>query len=121
MRTHPMLKWWQKLVVRQSTSSRFEHRQARRKRRKESCIPRFEVLEDLTLLSPMVIATIPVGTTPLGVGVNTGTNRAYVANNGSGTVSVINDLTNTVVTTINLGAGSNLGAVGVNTATNHVF
>ena len=45
----------------------------------------------------MVIATIPVGTVPVGVGVNSTTNRIYVANNGSDTVSVIDGATNAVV------------------------
>jgi autotransporter-associated beta strand protein/YVTN family beta-propeller protein len=80
-----------------------------------------ECLDDRTLPSASVIATIPVGAAPQGLDVNPGTHRAYVANTTSGTVSVINTQTNTVVTTINLGAGSNPNAVGVNTSTNRVF
>lgn len=43
-------------------------------------------------ISPTVVATIPVGTNPTGVGVNPSTDRVYVSNHLSSTVSVIADL-----------------------------
>jgi YVTN family beta-propeller protein len=50
--------------------------------------------------SNTVIATIPVGTNPMGVGVSPDGTRAYVANFGSGSVSVINAAANAVIATI---------------------
>jgi YVTN family beta-propeller protein/autotransporter-associated beta strand protein len=81
--------------------------------------PRLDTLEDRTAPSATVIATIPVGASPAGVGENAAINRTYVANNGSNTVSVINDLTNTVVATIPVGTRPN--AVGVDLSTNRVY
>ncbi|MFJ7818983.1 YncE family protein [Bacillus toyonensis] len=43
---------------------------------------------------------ILVGTSPRGVGVNPLTNRIYIANVTSNNVSVIDRITNTVITTI---------------------
>jgi YVTN family beta-propeller protein len=48
--------------------------------------------------SPVV--TITVGDTPRGVAVDSTRNRVYVANNGSGSVSVIDTTSNTVIQTI---------------------
>jgi YVTN family beta-propeller protein len=48
-------------------------------------------------------SVVAVGDSPKGLGVNSATFRAYVANSGSNTVSVINDKTNTVVATIPVG------------------
>jgi YVTN family beta-propeller protein len=59
-----------------------------------------------------VIATIPVGTNPNGVGVNPLTNRIFVTNQDDNTVSVINGVTNTVIATVPVGAHP--FAVGVN-------
>ena len=64
-------------------------------------------------------ATIPVGSTPSGVGVNAATNTAYVANALSGTVSVIDGATNAVTATVAVGSFP-LG-VGVNAATNTAY
>lgn len=50
-----------------------------------------------------VIATIGVGTTPYGVAISPDGATAYVANSGSGTVSVIDTVTNTVIATIDVG------------------
>ncbi len=69
---------------------------------------------------PTVIATIPVGTWPLfGVGVNTITNRIYVANVGSNNVSVIDGATNAVVATVSVGDFPK--AVGANPNTNRIY
>ena len=55
--------------------------------------------------APTVISTISVGTAPVGVGVNSSTNRIYVANYNSNSVSVIDGSANTVVSTISVGSG----------------
>ncbi|MED3297157.1 YVTN family beta-propeller repeat-containing protein, partial [Bacillus thuringiensis] len=47
-----------------------------------------------------VIATISVGSSPFGVGVNPSTNRIYITNANNNNVSVIDGLTNSVITTI---------------------
>src|SRR5436309_8906651 len=65
------------------------------------------------------IATISVGSTPYGVGVNPSTSRVYVANSGEGTVSVINSVTNTLVTNITVQSGPI--DIGVNSATNRIY
>jgi YVTN family beta-propeller protein len=80
-----------------------------------------EQLEDRQLLTAAVIATIPVGSSPVGLAENPTISRTYVANTLAGTVSVIDDATNTVLTTINLGAGSHPGTIGVDASTNQVF
>ena len=54
--------------------------------------------------APTVISTISVGTAPVGVGVNSSTNRIYVANYNSNSVSVIDGSANTVVSTISVGS-----------------
>jgi YVTN family beta-propeller protein len=69
--------------------------------------------------SPVLIATIPVGTGPAGVGVNPTTNMIYVANFSSNTVSVIDGTINTVTATIPVGTGP-IG-VGVNPNTNLIY
>jgi YVTN family beta-propeller protein len=50
-----------------------------------------------------VVKTIPVGTTPVGVGVTPDGTQVYVANNGSNNVSVIVRPGNTVVANIPVG------------------
>jgi len=70
-------------------------------------------------ISPTVVATIGVGSSPVGVGVNPNTNRIYVANQVSNDVSVIDGATNAVVATIPVGAGP--AGVGVNTTTNRIY
>jgi YVTN family beta-propeller protein len=66
-----------------------------------------------SLVTNTVIATIPVGTNPNGVGTNPLTNRIYVTNQDDNNVSVIDGVTQTVITTILVGARP--FAVGVNT------
>jgi len=78
---------------------------------------------------PTVIATIAVGTSPFGVGVNATTNRIYVANQFGNDVSVIDGATNTGIDTDgNAGNGITRipvgsGPIGVvaNPATNRVY
>ena len=52
-----------------------------------------------------VVATIPVGSGPVGVAVNPSGTRLYVTNRGSGNISVIDTSTNAVVATIPVGSG----------------
>ena len=52
-----------------------------------------------------VVASVPVGTSPMGVVVNPEGTRAYVANAASGTVSVIDTATDAVIATVPVGAG----------------
>lgn len=66
-----------------------------------------------------VVATIPVGAGPSSVAVNPRTNRIYVANRDSDTVSVIDGATNTVVSTIPVEGGPT--GVAVNAKTNRVY
>jgi YVTN family beta-propeller protein len=70
-------------------------------------------------LAQAVVATISVGKSPTGVGVNSRTNKIYVANSGDNTVSVIDGTTNTVTATI---TGVTSGQqVAVNSITNRTF
>jgi YVTN family beta-propeller protein len=55
--------------------------------------------------------TIAVGTGPEGVAVDSATDIAYVANNGDGTVSVINGATNVVSATIGIDSATDLEGV----------
>ena len=50
-----------------------------------------------------VVATVPVGLSPEGVAITPDGKNAYVANSGSGTVSVIDTATNTVAATVPVG------------------
>ncbi|MCB9305668.1 MAG: beta-propeller fold lactonase family protein [Lewinellaceae bacterium] len=50
-----------------------------------------------------VVATIPVGTKPVGVAVSPDGTRVYTGNTGSSSVSVINTATNSIVATIPVG------------------
>jgi len=51
---------------------------------------------------PCVVATIPVGSKPVGVAVDVH-DHVFVTNSGANTVSVINSVTNTVSATLNVG------------------
>ncbi len=70
-------------------------------------------------ISPTVIATVPVGTWPWGVGVNPATDRVYVTNIGSNSVSVIDGAVNAVIATVPVGTQPT--GVGVNPATDRVY
>ncbi len=62
-------------------------------------------------LTTGVTTTIPVGLAPLGLAVNTVTNRIYVANSGSDSVSVISGATLMVIGTLPVGAAPHFVAV----------
>ena len=66
-----------------------------------------------------VVATVAVGTNPIAVGVNPTTNKVYVANIGSNTVSVIDGATNSVVATPTVGTDPR--AIGVNLTNGKVY
>lgn len=51
-----------------------------------------------------VVATVPVGASPLSVVVNPAGTRVYVANSGNNNVSVIDTSTNTIVVTVSVGS-----------------
>ena len=70
-------------------------------------------------VSQTVVETIQVGDEPAGVGVNTQTNRIYVANWADDDVSVINGATNTLLTDVTVGDAP--AGVGVNTQTNRIY
>jgi YVTN family beta-propeller protein len=66
-----------------------------------------------------VVATVTVGSSPLGVAVHPNGSRVYVANNGSGTISVIDTLSNAVVAAPFAGFG--LFGIGVTPTGSHVY
>jgi len=68
---------------------------------------------------PTVIATISVGDHPCGVALNPNSNRIYVPNHHTPTVSVIDGASNTVVATV--AVGSNPCGVAVNPNTNRIY
>lgn len=68
---------------------------------------------------PTLVTTVAVGTHPVGVAVNAETNRIYVANDNSLSVSVVDGATNTVVAAIPV--GGNPFFVAVNSRTNRVY
>lgn len=63
------------------------------------------VMDTATLMNT---ASITVGNTPGRIGIPRGANKLYVLNTGDGTVSVINLTTETVQSTITIGAGKDL-------------
>jgi YVTN family beta-propeller protein len=66
-----------------------------------------------------VVATVPVGSAPLGVAVNRVGTLAYVANQNDNTVSVIDTTGNTVVATVPV--GTNPRGVAINPAATYVY
>ena len=66
-------------------------------------------------------ATIPVGSRPVGVAVNTTTGKIYVANSGSNNVSVIDGASNTVVATVTDPHAIAPVALAVNATTNTIY
>lgn len=67
-----------------------------------------------------VIATVPVGQVPISVAVNPVTDKIYVSNLGSGTISVIDGATNSA-TTIGVPNASLMQGIRVNPVTNKVY
>ena len=66
-------------------------------------------------------ATIPVGSGPVGVAVNTTTGKIYVANSGSNNVSVIDGASNAVVATVTDPHAIAPVALAVNATTNTIY
>lgn len=66
-----------------------------------------------------IVATVQVGTEPVGVGANPTTNRIYVADRADNLVSVIDGTSNTVTATVNV--GNKPQSLGVNPVTNRVY
>ena len=67
-----------------------------------------------------VLTTIPVGNTPSDITVNDFTNRIYVSNGGSNSVTVIDGATNTVIGSP-IPVGNAPGGIAVNPITNKVY
>lgn len=66
-----------------------------------------------------VVDTISVGTNPYAVAINPATNRTYIANYSSGTITVINGATSDTIGTI--AVGTNPRAVAVNALNNKIY
>ena len=69
--------------------------------------------------SHFVTDIISVGSFPLGISVNPYTNLIYVTNNQSGTVSVIDGDTNSIINTVKVGNGP--AGISVNSNTNMIY
>lgn len=67
-----------------------------------------------------VVDEIEVGTEPYGIVVNPNTNKIYIVNSGSGSVSVLNGATNTVIM-VEINMGSQPYALAVNSRTNKIY
>ena len=76
------------------------------------------MLATLAAFGQSVIATVPVGKTPLGMAVNPATGKVYVTNQGSNTVSVIDEGDQHGTATITV--GSEPMAVAINQLTNKI-
>lgn len=72
----------------------------------------------LAVHAQTVVATLSTGLQPVSVAVNPATNKIYVANSVSGTVSVIEGATNSTAT-VNAGVSPN--SIAINTATNKIY
>ena len=72
----------------------------------------------LPILAQQVIATVPVGTGPGGEAINPVTNKIYVSNYNSGTVTIIDGST---LATTDVNVGTLPVAVAVNSSTNKIY
>lgn len=72
-------------------------------------------------LADQVVATIPVGGNPSPVAINPITDRIYVLNEGSHSISVIDGSTNSVIDTITVGGNISGDRIDVNAKTNMVY
>ncbi len=79
----------------------------------------FLALTTVALAAPKIVAIIPVQISPNGIWTNPITNRTYVSNSNSNTVSVIDGLTNTVLA--NVPVGNTPIGVNVNSTTNRIY
>ena len=82
------------------------------------------ILLTLTLsLNQAYATTIPVGSGPMGVTLDSNLNEIFVTNSASNTVSVISDATNRVTATIIVGSHpeNSLAGVAFDSNTNEVF
>ncbi|MNN47414.1 hypothetical protein D3C81_1618320 [compost metagenome] len=77
-----------------------------------------EVVSVIDGITNTVIATIPVGDNPVGLEVNSASNKVYVANSISSNVYIINSLTNTVD---NIVPVTGVISLGVNPLTNRIY
>jgi|SRR5579859_6741407 len=68
-----------------------------------------------------LVATIPVGSAPVGVAVNATSNKIYVANSFSNNISVIDGASNTVVATVTDPNAVAPVAVAINPTTNTIY
>ena len=66
-----------------------------------------------------LITTVPVGSNPVAVAVNSATNKIFAVNKKSNTLSVIDGATNTTATTVNVGQSP--VALAVNSTTNKIY
>src|SRR5437879_3454275 len=66
-----------------------------------------------------LVTSVKVGAAPTGVAVNSSTNRVYVANGLSGTLSVVDGVTNVVAATVHLGVAP--AGVAVNSSSGRVY
>jgi YVTN family beta-propeller protein len=72
-----------------------------------------------TLLTTVALGDAYMGRSPAGIGVNRTTNRVYVANTSSGTVTVLDGTSNAPLASIAVGTGP--ATIAVNATTNRVY
>ncbi len=82
----------------------------------------FFISVSTTLATPVVVATVPVGTAPVGPAVNTTTNRFYITSITGNAVLVVDGNTKTLVATIPLAPlGNNPTGISVDSNTNRIY
>ena len=75
-------------------------------------------LASASAVAQVTLATVPAGNSPVGMAVNSLTNKSYVANSDDNTVTVIDGATNNTTT---VAVGIYPSAVVVNPATNQIY